>query len=142
MPIERSAGAVIYNKGKYLLLYRKAHEHYKEGWFFVRGLLEKDETPEAAVRREIAEETGIKDIFIVKGFREESQWFYRKEGKTIFKTAIYLFVETSTDKVQISREHDSYVWLSFHEAYPRLTFDNDKKILRKAHEFIERKIRE
>lgn len=142
MPIEHSAGAVIYNKGKYLLLYRKAHGHYREGWLFVRGLLEKNETAEAAVRREIQEETGIKDIFIVKGFREESQWFYSKEGKTVFKTAIYLFAETSTDEVKVSKEHDGYEWLSFHEAYPRLTFDNDRKILRKAHEFIGKMIRE
>jgi len=57
MPKEVSYGAVIYRKeGKkilYLLLYRKAHEHYKEMWDFPRGLIEKGETPEEDIIREV-----------------------------------------------------------------------------------------
>ena len=133
---------MIYNKGKFLLLYRKAHEHYREGWFFVRGLFEPNEEIEQVVRREVEEETGIKGLFFVKGFKETVEWFYSKEGKTVHKTAIYLFAETAAEKVTISEEHDDYAWLPFQEAYARLTFENDKQIIKKAHDFIERKKRE
>lgn len=142
MPNERSAGAMIYNKGKYLILYRKAHDHYKEGWFFARGKFEEGEDVEATARREIMEETGIKDLFFVKGFRDIVTWFYRKEGKLIHKTAIYLFAETSTDEVKVSREHTDYAWLSFEQAYARLTFPSDRKVLKRANDFIEKMIKE
>lgn len=142
MPSEHSAGAIIYNKGRYLLLHRKAHEHYKEGWFFVRGKIEQGETTEVTVRREVSEETGIKDLFFVKGFFETSEWFYRKEGQTVHKQADYLFAETSTENVTLSPEHESYAWLPFGEAYAKLKFEADKQILKKANDFIEKAKRE
>lgn len=138
MPNERSAGAMIYNKGRYLLLYRKAHDHYREGWFFARGKVEEGEDIEATARREIMEETGIKDLFFVKGFREVVTWFYRKEGQLIHKTAIYVFAETSTEEVTVTKEHTDYAWLPFEHAYARLTFPSDRKVLKKANDFIEK----
>ncbi|MDD4878242.1 MAG: NUDIX domain-containing protein [Candidatus Nanoarchaeia archaeon] len=138
MPNERSAGAIIYNKGLYLILYRKAHDHYREGWFFARGKIEEGEDIEATARREIFEETGINDLFFVKGFKETVTWFYRKEGQLIHKTAVYIFAETSTENVIISKEHDGYEWLSFEQAYARLSFPSDRKVLKKAHDFIEK----
>ncbi|MDI6737488.1 MAG: NUDIX domain-containing protein [Nanoarchaeota archaeon] len=138
MPNERSAGAIIYNKGRYLLLYRKAHDHYREGWFFARGKVEQGEDIEAAARREIKEETGIKDLFFVRGFKDIVTWFYRKDGQLIHKTAIYVFAETGTEDVHISDEHGGYEWLDFEHAYAKLTFPTDKKVLKNAHDFIEK----
>src|SRR3989338_3599476 len=100
MPKEVSYGAVVFKKeGKnilYLLLYRKAHEHYKEMWDFPRGLIEKGETPEDDIRREVQEETGITDLKFLSGFREKVKWFYKKEGMLIFKEATYYLAETKT----------------------------------------------
>jgi len=137
MTEETSAGAIVYNKGKYLLLYRKAHDHYKEGWFFARGKIEHDEDLEQTARREILEETGIKDLFFVKGFKQVVKWFYRAKGQLIHKTAIYLFAETSTEEVNISKEHDGFAWLSFDDAYARLSFPTDKQVLKQAHDFMD-----
>lgn len=137
MAEETSAGAIVYNKGKYLLLYRKAHDHYKEGWFFARGKIEHGEDLEQTARREILEETGIKDLFFVKGFKQVVTWFYRANGQLIHKTAIYLFAETSTEDVNISSEHDGFAWLSFDDAHARLSFPTDKQVLKQAHDFMD-----
>ncbi len=142
MPTEHSAGVIIFKKGEYLLLYRKAHDNYREGWLFPRGLIEIGESVEATVRREVKEETGISDLFFVKGFKADTKWFYRKEGKLVFKTATYLLAETGTEKVKISEEHDGFAWLSFSEAMQRLTFRNDKDVLKKANDFMEKAQRE
>lgn len=140
MPKEISYGAVIIRKERkkilYLLLYRKAHEHYKEMWDFPRGLIEKGETPEDDIRREIKEETGISEIIFIKGFREKVNWFYRKEGKTIFKEATYYLAETKEKEIKLSFEHNDFRWCSFDEALKLIKFNNTKNILKKANEFL------
>ena len=82
MPIERSAGTVIYREkeGKtyYLLL------HYPRGvrrptpyWDFPKGHLEKGEKPEEAAEREAAEETGLREIKFIDGFKETIKYFFK-----------------------------------------------------------------
>jgi len=140
MPKEVSYGAVVFKKeGKnilYLLLYRKAHEHYKEMWDFPRGLIEKGETPEDDIRREVQEETGITDLKFLSGFREKVKWFYKKEGMLIFKEATYYLAETKTKKVKLSFEHDDYKWCSYEEALKLVKFSNTKNVLKKVNEFL------
>ena len=135
MAIEKSAGAIISReeKGKiyYLLL------HYESGhWGFPKGHIEKGENLEDTVRREVKEETGIGDIKIIKGFKEWIRYFFKLEGKNIFKIVTYLLAETKTKEVKISWEHTGYKWLSHEEAVKQLTFENTKEILKKANNFI------
>ena len=69
MKQERSAGAVVFIKETepiYLLLQYEAKH-----WDFPKGNIEKGETDQETVKREIAEETGIKDIEIIKDFKEK-----------------------------------------------------------------------
>lgn len=137
---EKSAGAIIYRKeGKkilYLLLYVKAHEHYREKWNFPRGNVEKGETEIETVKREVKEETGIEDLGFKKGFKEKIHFFYRKNGKGISKEVIYFLAETKTKEVKLSFEHNDFAWLSFEKAMERLTFNNDKEVLKKANAFL------
>lgn len=87
MPKEVSAGAVIFRRDgeiKYLLLqYEMGH------WDFPRGAIERGEEEKETVQREVREETNIADLKFMPGFREKISWFYRKEGKTIYKEAIF-----------------------------------------------------
>jgi 8-oxo-dGTP pyrophosphatase MutT (NUDIX family) len=141
MPREFSVGAIIIRKErgiKFLLLYKKAHGIYKEGWYFTRGLIEKGEEEEETIRREIKEETGIEDLFFVKGFKEKVHWFYRNEKKeTVYKEASYRLAETRTEKVKLSGEHDDHGWYSYDVALTKLKFKNDKDVLKKVKEFLE-----
>ena len=131
MPQEHSAGAVIINNGKYLLL------HYEEGhWDFPKGHIEKGETEEQTVKREIEEETGIKGIKFVEGFKEKISYFFKFEGKTIHKDVIFYLVKTQEEKVKLSFEHIGYEWLPYKEAYDKLTYKNAKGILEKANKFL------
>ena len=117
MPREKSAGAIVSRKEGstiyYLLL------HYKSGhWEFPKGHIEKNESEEDTVRREVAEETNIKDIEIIKGFKERVKYFFRRsyglKGKArekaplVFKTVVFYLAKTKTKEVKISFEHKNF----------------------------------
>ena len=74
-----SIGAIIFNKSKeikYLVLqYGYGH------WDFPRGLIEKNETEKETAIRELFEETHIKNLKFVSGFKEKIHFFYKhKDG--------------------------------------------------------------
>lgn len=132
---EKSAGAVIFRKEGskiyYLLL------HYNAGhWDFPKGNIEKGEKLEDTVKREVKEETGIKSIEIIPGFKESFQYFYKLKGKTIFKIVTFFLAQTQEKEVEISWEHKGFQWLPYEEALQQITFKNSKEILKKAHNFI------
>ena len=135
MPKEKSCGAIVFKKQKdgikYLLL------HYEAGhWDFPKGNQEKKETEEQAAAREVKEETGIEDIGFVKGFRETIKYFYKKGKETIYKEVVFFLAESATENVKISLEHIGYIWISYEDAYKKLTFNNSKELLRKANQFL------
>jgi bis(5'-nucleosidyl)-tetraphosphatase len=142
MPVEKSAGAVIFrrenNKIYYLLLHYPgvSHRADKDYWDFPKGHIEKGEKIEETVKREVFEETGLKDIKILPGFKETIKYFFRFRGKNILKFVTFFLVETMTKEIKISFEHIGYKWLSFEEAIDRLSFNNSREILKKADNFI------
>ena len=145
MPKEKSAGAIIFRMEHgvphYLLL------HYPSGhWEFAKGHIEKGENFEATVRREVLEETGIKDLKIMSGFKQYAKYFFRKnyglkgEAKKkapwVFKLVLFLVAETRQEEVTISKEHKGFLWLPIDQAIKRTTYKNAKELLKKAHEFV------
>lgn len=138
MPVENSAGAVIFREegGKffYLLL------HYQSGhWDFLKGNIEKGEKLQDTVKREVREETGIDDVRFLPDFKETIKYFYRLKGKVIFKTVVFYLIETKTKDVEISWEHIGYKWLPYQEALEQITFKNAKETLKKANDFLSEK---
>jgi len=148
MPKEQSAGAIVFRKENdvnyYLLL------HYGSGhWEFPKGHIEKGESEEETVRREIFEETGINDLKIIPGFKKYIKYFFRqykenvsdedrKKGKTpwIFKLVTFFVAETKQKEIKISSEHTGFLWLPIEQAIKKTTFKNSKKLLKEANDFI------
>jgi bis(5'-nucleosidyl)-tetraphosphatase len=144
MPVEKSAGAVIFRRERdqifYLLLHYPgvSHRAEKDYWDFPKGHIEKGEKIEDTVKREVFEETGLKEIKILPGFKETIKYFFKFEGKNILKFVTFFLAETKEKKVKISFEHTGYEWLPYGEAIKKLTFKNAKEILKKAHEFLKK----
>lgn len=134
---ERSYGAVVFKRNrelKFLLL------HYEAGhWGFVKGKIEKGETPKETVIRELEEETGLTPFQFVGNFKEETDYFYKKSNRTVYKKVGYFLVQVQSQEVTISYEHVGYAWLSYTEAQQRLTFQNAKSVLQKAYQLIQNK---
>lgn len=142
MPIEKSAGAIIFRKegGKrlFLLLHYPSADHRakKEYWDLPKGHIEKGENIFNTAKREIFEETGLKDIKFLSGFKETIRYFFKWEGKNILKFVTFLLAESRTKEIKISEEHVGFKWLPFDEALDKLTFKNAKDILEKANDFL------
>jgi len=137
MEHEKSCGAVIFRVGngaEYLLL------HYEAGhWDFVKGHMEAKESEHETVRREIIEETGLRNHRFLGGFRQRISYFYRRRGRTVLKEVVFYLVEAlGNEQVKISGEHVGYEWLPYREALERLTYKNAKETLRKGDAYLQR----
>ena len=135
MLTEKSAGAVVFRKDKeikYLII----HYHFKaDYWDFPRGNIEKGETEQQAALREIAEETGAHVQFLPE-FKAKVNWYYKRDGDTVFKEVIFFLAETMEETVTLSKEHIGYAWLNYEQALKKLTYNNAKEVLEKADEFL------
>ena len=135
MPVERSAGAVVFRKEgngvKYLLL-RKGQTY----WDLPKGNIDKGEDEQAAAEREIREETGLTDAKILPNFKEKISYFYKRGGQTIFKEVVFFLAETKSKNVKISWEHDDFGWFDYEEAYAKV---KSKEIIQKANDFLKSK---
>jgi 8-oxo-dGTP pyrophosphatase MutT (NUDIX family) len=140
---EISAGAIIFREDKgrifYLLLsYTSSGRTKREYWGFAKGHIESGENAARAARREIEEETGLKGVSFIKGFRESEKYFFMRGKEKIFKVVIFFLTKTQTKEIKLSFEHNDFKWLPYEEAVKWLTFKNAKKILTKANDFLSR----
>ena len=134
---EKSCGAIVFRKQKDDIKYLLLHYEAKH-WDFPKGKQEKGETEQATVTREVKEETGIEDIKFAEGFKETISYFYRQNEEVIHKEVVFFLAETKTEEVKISFEHVGYAWMSYENAYKRLTFNNSKEVLKKTDEFLKK----
>ena len=82
------------------------------------------------------EETGIEDIKLIEGFRQQISSKDIKKSKVVNKSVIYYLAETNSNKVMLSFEHINFAWLNFNDALEKLSFDNSKRVLKNAKEFL------
>jgi len=133
MVTEKSAGAVVFHRGKkieYLLL-------LSTFWGFPKGHLEAGENEREAALREIREETGLA-VTLLNGFRAQDEYDYARDSERIHKVAVFFLAEAKHRESKISWEHSEMAWLAFDDALARLTYENGHAILRKADEFLKR----
>ncbi len=134
---EISAGVVVFRRtgnGVLYLLLKYGWGH----WGFIKGHIEPGEKDIDTVKREAFEEAGISDLRFIFGFREkiEYEYFYKRERR--HKIVYYYLAETSQENVRLSYEHKDYAWLPFEDALKRITYDNDREVLRKAHRYLKK----
>jgi len=130
-----SAGVVVYRKHKdtieYLLL------HYSAGhWDFSKGHMEEGETKEQTALRELKEESGL-TATIEPGFTASFSYYFKDYDNVESHKEVYFFVGKAHDeKIKLSDEHQDFAWLPYEQALEKLTYENAKKLLKDAHEFV------
>jgi 8-oxo-dGTP pyrophosphatase MutT (NUDIX family) len=82
-----SAGGIVFNKYGQVLLIRK-----NSVWDLHKGKIEKGETPEDAAIREVHEECGLDNLFIVQHIKDTYHIFKRSGKKFLKKTYWYKMI--------------------------------------------------
>jgi len=133
---ERSAGFVLFReeggKRRYLLLRHRNGGH----WGFPKGGIEPGEDELAAAGREVREETGISDFEPIPGFRAVSRYRFLRDGRPIDKEVVYFLARVHDGEVRISSEHRDAGWFSPEETLRTLTYDQGRRILAEAEEYL------
>lgn len=133
---EKSCGVVVFrntNKERLFLVLLYPGRH----WDFPKGHVELNETEIQTAKRELEEETGIKDITLIDGYREQISYIFKHKKKIINKEVIYFLGETKTKEIQISHEHIGHKWLPYDEAFNKVTFENAKNLLSASKKYLD-----
>lgn len=133
-----SAGAVVLKEGKVLLIKNKSIKDKKISfWGFPKGHIEKGESSIDAALRELKEETGVEAEILSK--IGDSKYVFTQKGEKVFKVVItYLMGYKSGEGKPQLEEIDEVVWMNPEEAVGKLTFKNDKVLLQKALEILQK----
>ena len=105
--------AIIIKNDKYFIAQRNRNKHMGLSWEFPGGKVEKGETFEIALQREIKEEIGDTSD-IVKSIPLET--FVSNDEKFNFHT--YLCVVKNEFIPKLNGEHNGYAWVTF-ENWPK-----------------------
>ncbi|MDP2666809.1 MAG: NUDIX domain-containing protein [Candidatus Diapherotrites archaeon] len=124
----KSCGAIVF-RGKKVLLLRSTYSH---NWGSPQGRMERGENEEQTARREVFEETGLKNIRFLPGFRHVNRYTMYRAGKAIPREVIFFLAESKEGEAIISHEHDAIEWVTLEAAYARVKFRTFKSILRAA----------
>jgi 8-oxo-dGTP pyrophosphatase MutT (NUDIX family) len=130
---ETSAGGIVVHRDKAGLRYLVIQDVYRN-WGFPKGHLERGERPEAAARREVAEEAGVVDVE-VHARLDPIDWRFRVDGRTVHKTCHFFLMETPSPDTTPQRSEGITAcrWVTFEEAERLVTYDNARTVLRRAH---------
>lgn len=132
-----SAGVILYYEGaanrEFLLL------HYPHGhWDFPKGKIEGLETKQQAALRELYEETGL-TADLVDNFEERFSYIITDMNGSLVRKVVHFFIgKASTQEVIISDEHVNFAWLSYDQAFRKLTYQNAQNLLKITEEFIQK----
>jgi 8-oxo-dGTP pyrophosphatase MutT (NUDIX family) len=123
-----SAGGILVrrvnNKDEILLL---KYQHIK-GLGFLKGHVEGEETLEETALREVGEETGLKNLRIVKKLGEVTRPAVEKNDERVLKT-IHLFL-LATDDAEHRMAEEEYDWFEFDEAVAQMAIPQEAEFLR------------
>ena len=131
---EFSAGFIVFREIKsreYLLLH-----HGTDYWNFPKGKLESGESELDAAKRELTEETGLKDVEFIKGFEGTFDYVYNHGNRKIKKVVKMFLAQYLDGRIILSHEHLGYAWLSYDKALINLNFSNTRRILAEAEKFL------
>jgi 8-oxo-dGTP pyrophosphatase MutT (NUDIX family) len=104
-----------------VLLLRRARDQARGGtWEGVHGKIDDGETPVAAARRELQEETGCAPMVLYNLSRVE-QFYLHATDQVVLIPVFVAFVAPDT-VMQLSAEHDTFLWLPPADAREQCTW--------------------
>jgi len=121
--IGRGAGALIYNDKNEILLVRRNEKGRRKTWALPGGKVEKNETFEDALRRELIEELGVR-IELCEPFSAKPDIF---EGR-LFETVCFKVKIKDVPKIMLKDELEKFKWFSLNNL-PKIDYPPSKNAI-------------
>lgn len=124
----KSAGGVVVNpKGKVLIVDQKG-----TSWSLPKGHIEGSETQIEAARREIYEESGIKELKLVKKLGSYKRYRIPDDGKGEDKSeqktiTMFLFTTNKTTLKPVDSANPQALWTDKEKVVKKLTHPKDRQ---------------
>lgn len=134
---EKSFGIVpVFESGEkhFFLLIKHSNGH----WSFPKGHADEGEMEIETAKRELEEETGIRDYKLVGNASFSEQYTFQKEGNLVNKIVKYFLAIVQNQDIRIQPEEISdYKWVEFDDAIKLITHKEAREVLEKAEEYLE-----
>jgi len=138
---ETSAGGVVIRRsgGRYeiCLILRARHGH--QAWCLPKGHLEQGEDAATTARREIREETGV-TAEILQMLGTITYQFPGPSGRPMVSKTVTFFLMRAVNDGGVPHDTQEVLevcWLPLEQAAARLTYENERQILRSAQRYLE-----
>ena len=119
-----------------LLLIMRGGEPYKGQWALPGGFIQLDEDLESGARRELAEETGVSDVFLEQLYTFGAVG--RDPRERVITVSYYALIPSTEVVLQAATDAEAVGWFSMDEL-PELAFDH-QKVVGMAHEHLVAKL--
>lgn len=119
-----------------LLLIRRRNPPFQECWALPGGFVEMDEDIAACAQRELAEETGVKQVYLEQLYTFGKP--QRDPRERVISVAYYALVPSERITLKPASDAAAAAWFAFDEL-PDLAFDH-RDIVKKAHERLVAKL--
>ncbi|MCA9380281.1 NUDIX pyrophosphatase [Candidatus Dojkabacteria bacterium] len=107
---------------KYLIL--KRSEIDGGYWQPVVGTVKEEESIIQCMLREIEEEAGIKDVIQVSKQLYNFSW---ERDEQVYLEFVYAIEVDEKSAINLSEEHDEYLWLNYKDAVEKVKYESNKK---------------
>lgn len=108
-------------------------------WQLPKGIVDRDETTEAAATREVREEAGVETEMLGLIDKVEYWYFSKEQGARVrFHKFVYFYLlrYLSGDVADHDREVNEARWVEIDVAREMLAFDSEKKMVARSIEMI------
>lgn len=107
-------------------------------WQLPKGTIDPGEKSQVTAVREVFEETGVKAEIIEK--LETIRYFFTGDGERIFKSVVFYLMKSQGEEPKIEEQWAHEIaeakWFAFEVALEKLTYKDEKALLKKAQEKV------
>jgi 8-oxo-dGTP pyrophosphatase MutT (NUDIX family) len=133
-----SSGGVIFRRSEDRIEVALIAVRGKKAWCLPKGLIDKNEAPEATALREVREEAGLHGELIEK-IGQISYWYFIDQERIKVHKMVHFFLlkYIKGDTADHDHEVDEARWFAIDEAIETLSYRSEQQILQKAKGMIE-----